>query len=314
MDTQGLGEGTLRTSHRETHAVKRKVAPKAVGAAARALVDACSQYGPIIRNRLDIERMKQPLQKGVFYVAENDGSAEPGFLVFLPGQAPVFLQTKPKAPPPCTLRMRVSNVLGEGGGSILIASLDSIQHTLRLEDVWMWRGAAIFDTVGYSDRRKYLKEFVERFWIPDARLMGGIITTVLNPVSMEKGLGGTAPITAHTVEIIPEQAGRRRLWFAPVAAPTVAKPAAPTVAKPSAQQPQQSPAPRRQAYAKSVNGLPDIYDLFDEQGFPITRAAVQKFALSQELRAAPSNPTGISVIIEWRSDFGGYEIISVRNA
>jgi hypothetical protein len=203
--------GSIRNSHRDTNPIKRKFAPKKLAEAARALVDGCSATGPIIRQRLDVERMKQPLQKGLFYVIENDGMAEPGFLVFLNGAAPVFLQTKTKAAPPCTLRMRVSPTLGEGGGSILIATLDAIQHTLRIEDVWMWKGQAIYDTQGYSKRRDYLKEFVERCWVPDARLMGGIQTTILNPRSVQAFLE-TPATSVSTIELIPEMAGKRRMW------------------------------------------------------------------------------------------------------
>ena len=203
--------GSIRNSHRDTNPIKRKFAPKKLAEAARALVDGCSATGPIIRQRLDVERMKQPLQKGLFYVIENDGMAEPGFLVFLSGAAPVFLQTKTKAAPPCTLRMRVSPTLGEGGGSILIATLDAIQHTLRIEDVWMWKGQAVYDTQGYSKRRDYLKEFVERCWVPDARLMGGIQTTILNPRSVQAFME-TPATSVSTIELIPEMAGKRRMW------------------------------------------------------------------------------------------------------
>lgn len=313
---QGLPEGTLRTSHRETHAVKRKPARREVADKARSLLDGISQHGTIVRQRLDIERMKQPLTKGVFYVAENDGRAETGFLVFLPGQAPVFLQTRPKAPPPCVLRMRVSQVLGEGGGSVLVASLDSVQHTLRLDDVWMWRGAALIDTTPYSKRRVHLREFVERHWIPDARLMGGIVTTVVNPAPLEAGLAAAG--VAHTVDLFPEQPGRRRLWLEVARAP---KPPLAVVPSPSVQPkpttpeaPVSAPTPAkkmRTAFAKPVDKLPDIYDLYDNEGFPISRASVQRFSISQDLRSKPQPPEGVRVQAEWRSDFGGYEIVGL---
>lgn len=326
-EAQGIREGTLRTSHREQHAVKRKPAPRPLADKARALVDSVSQGGTIIRQRLDLDRMKQPLQKGLFYVAENDGQAETGFLVFLPAAAPVFFSTKPKAPPPAMLRMRVSPFVGEGGGSVLVASLDSVQHTLRLEDVWQWRGERLFDTQPYSVRRKALKEFVERFWIPDARLMGGIVTTVVNPAPLEAGLSAAA--AAHTAELFPEQAGRRRLWFEVSARPSAqhtqyARPqVAPAPAPRAPQQTQQPQAPplqtpqaapqpiRRTAFAKPVGDMPDIYDLYDDTGFPISRASVQKFSVSQQLRGAPVGTKGTNVLIEWRQDFGGYEIVAV---
>ncbi len=298
-------EGTLRTSHRETHAVKRKPAKREVANAAKELVESCSRFGPIIRQRLDIERMKQPLQKGVFYVAENDGQADPGFLVFLPRQAPVFLQTRPKAPPPCTLRMRTSQLLGEGGGTILIATLDSVQHVLRLEDVWMWRGEPVFDTKGYSARRTYLREFVERHWIPDARLMGGITTTVLNPISLEAAINGTG--SAHTMDLIPEQAGRRRLWFQ---VETKAAPAAPKITKSVEEAPIAEPKPVQSgtATARPVDKMPDIYDIYDESGKPFGRASVQRFAVSQQLRDIKG---AAKVRFEYRADFKGYEIVGV---
>lgn len=303
---QGLGEGTLRTSHRETHAVKRKPARREVADRARALVDTISQHGTVIRMRLDLERMKQPLQKGVFYVAENEGRAEAGFLVFLPGQAPVFLQTRPKAPPPCVLRMRVSQTLGEGGGTVLVASLDSVQHTLRLEDVWMWRGQPILDTKPYSVRRTHLREFVERHWIPDARLMGGITTTVVNPVSLEAGMASMA----HTIDLFPEQAGRRRLWLE--TGPSKVQPTSSPPVQPVVPPPVQATTTKiRTAFARPVEKLPDIYDLYDLEGFPISRASVQRFAISQELRSQPPSQEGIRVRAEWRAEFGGYEIIGL---
>jgi hypothetical protein len=318
--------GSIRNSHRDTNPIKRKFAPKRFAEQARALVDGCSASGPIIRQRLDMERMKQPLQKGLFYVIENDGMAEPGFLVFLPGQAPIFLQTKMKAAPPCTLRMRVSPTLGEGGGSILIATLDTIQHTLRIEDVWMWKGVGVFDTMGYSKRRLYLKEFVERCWVPDARLMGGIQTTILNPKSVQESLN-TPANSVNTFEFIPEMAGRRRMWIGDtfVRADKLAnKPADKPADKPAnkladklanklAVKPADKPAENKtytKALAKAIDKMPDIYELYDEEDRFIGQGSVQKFSLSQDLRSK-SSTEGTLVNVQWRSEFNGYEIVGL---
>ena len=309
--------GSIRNSHRDTNPIKRKFAPKKIAEQARALVDGCSSSGPIIRQRLDVERMKQPLQKGLFYVIENDGMAEPGFLVFLPGQAPIFLQTKIKAAPPCTLRMRVSPTMGEGGGSILIATLDLIQHTLRIEDVWMWKGEALYDTSPFSKRRTHLKEFVERCWIPDARLMGGIQTTILNPRSVRAYLD--APATSvTTVEFIPEMAGRRRMWWGaacPLLAPAPSQGEKVSVAAAAATNnlSQGGAAPKTidkdytRAVAKPVDTMPDVYDLCDEAGTIVAQGSVQQFSLSQTLRARQTSE-GLLVAVRWREEFGGYEI------
>ena len=90
---QGLSDGSLRNSHRETHAVRRKPAPAKLQQSASALVESCSQ-DLILRQRLDPERVEMPLKKGAFYVLGNEGKADPGFLVFLAGQPAVFLQNR----------------------------------------------------------------------------------------------------------------------------------------------------------------------------------------------------------------------------
>jgi hypothetical protein len=297
--------GNIRNSHRDTNPIKRKIAPKHVAEQARALVDGCSTFGPIIRQRLDIERMKQPLQKGMFYVIENEGVAEPGFLVFLPGQAPIFLQTKIRAQPPCTLRMRVSPTLGEGGGSILIATLDTIQHMLRIEDVWMWKGVPIYDTIPFSKRREYLRQFVEKCWVPDTRLMGGIQTTILNPKSVRESMN-TPTNSVSSFEFVPEMAGKRRMWIGDSSDVRHTVPATTVVS--ATVLPTYSPKESvTRGTAKAVDKLPDIYDLYDEEGRFIGQGSVQRFSLSQELRSKDVN-TVTPVTMQWRHEFNGYEI------
>ena len=294
-----LNEGSLRSSHREINPVRLKYAPKPLQVSARNLVDSICKHGsPIIRQRLDIENMKQPLQKGVFYVAENEGKSQPGFLVFLPGkQAVVYLQTKERALPPAMLRMRVSPYMSEGGGSVFVANLDTIAHTLRIEDVWMWRGEPVFTTTPYSERRDLLREFAEQYWIPDTRLMGGITTTILNPISLAelctKSLVGTS-----TIDLIPEQPGKRRMWYL-VNHDTSDIKGGSDVKHPS------------KGLAVKVDKMPDIYDIYDEKKTLICRASVQSFALSQEMRSKCSTDEGVWVNISWRDDFKGYEIIKI---
>jgi len=303
-------EGSLRNSHRETTQVKRKVASRALQEKARDLVNRASQTGVVIRQHLDIERMKQPLQKGVFYVAENDGNAEPGFLVFLPDAAPVFLQMKKHAYPPCTLRMRVSPELGEGGGTVLIATFDTIQHTLRLEDVWVWKGASVFDYDPYSKRRHLLKDFVDKHWIPDTRLLGGVVTTVLNPLSVDAAF--SKPFTGiHTIDLIPDAPARRRMWIEcdskasnkPAVNSIVKAPRAHVESKPLTKA---VPMDNFTAFAKPVEALPDIYDLYDASNNLLGRGSVQTFSVSKAIRA--EGETWVNV--RWNKEFSGYEIFS----
>ena len=339
MESQGLSDGSLRNSHRETHAVRRKPAPASFQELARKLVESCSP-DLILRQRLDTTKAEGGFKRGTFFVLENEGRAEPGFLVFLPGMPAVFLQLRrgregKSYMQGSTLRMRVSTTVSEGGGSVLIASLDDVTHRLRLEDVWMWRGEALATTQTFSRRREKLREFVERHWVPDARLLGGIFTTVAQPISLEafakKSAAEDAFHGVSSLEFIPEATGRRRLVLhletieraatgpagmktqralaatgtavAPAATGTAVAAAAPTATAAAA------PVAMRRARATPVDKMPDVYDLYEESGLPISRASVQQFALSQTLRKACDSEKEVWVLARWKPEFGGYEIV-----
>ena len=308
MEAQGLSQGSLRNSHRETHAVKRKRAPALFQELARKLVESCSQ-DLVLRQRLDPERAEAPLRKGTFFALENEGRAEPGFLVFLPGKPAIYLQFR-KGVQASTLRMRVSTGVAEGGGTVLIATLDDVLHTLRLEDVWMWRGECLGKET-YTQRREKLKEFVQYHWVPDARLLGGIFTTMAQPMSMEKFAEKKAWDNCHSVEFFPDMPGKRRMiWYleaqqkAAEAHAGLKQHRDPVVAAPATAE----PTLFRKAKAVAVDKMPDVYDLYGEDGLPIGRASVQQFKLSMILRETKD----AWVMAKWRSEFGGYEISGLQ--
>jgi hypothetical protein len=327
MENQGLSLGSIRNSHREIHAVKRKYAPASFQELASKLVESCSE-DLVLRQRLDPERVQAPLKKGEFYVMENEGRAEPGFLVFLPGKPAIYLQMRRgrdggRGWRGNTLRMRVSTSLSDGGGTVLIATLDDVLHRLRLEDVWMWRGSPVIRHQGFSQRREHLKEFVSHHWVPDARLLGGIFALIAQPISLETFAAKKDWSMCHSVEFIPEMVGRRRMvWFLEaqmkaaeahaglkqdrVAVPV--KHVAPAVAAVAAVTPVDSS--QRRVRASPVAMLPDIYDLYGEDGQPLSRASVQQFSLSRDLREACSKGE-VWVKAEWNPDFGGYTILGI---
>jgi hypothetical protein len=212
--------------------------------------------------------------------------------------------------------MRVSSSLSEGGGSILVATLDDVLHRLRLEDVWMWRGNPVVGREGFSKRREYLNEFVQHHWVPDARLLGGIFTSIAQPISLEEFAAKRDWSNCHSIELIPEMPGKRRMvWFleARVKAaeahaglkqgrePALAVPHAPLV---------RTSRPTR-AIAVQADRLPDIYDLIGEDGQVFDRASVQQFSLSRQLREATKDGQQ-PVEIEWNAEFGGYMITGLR--
>jgi len=321
---QGLSEGSLRNSHRETHAVRRKPAPAKLQQCASALVESCS-HDLVLRQRLDPDRVEMPLKKGTFYILGNEGKADPGFLVFLPGQPAVFLQNRRGKNGPyvmaSTLRLRVSAAMNN---TVLIATLDDVLHSLRLEDVWKWGGVCVTDKP-YSERRPMLKEFVEKHWIPDARLLGGIFTSVAQPMSLDDFAAKQDWSQLHSVEFVPEQAGRRRMiLYLEVQQKAATGPAAEKHLRSTqlhetrpipqaAPRPAPRPVPRpeqnqvREARAVPVDKMPDIYDLYGRDGLPISRASVQQFSLSLKLREAGET----WVKARWIPEFGGYEIVEI---
>ena len=313
MEAQGLSQGSLRNSHRETHAVKRKRAPALFQELARKLLESCSQDS-IIRQRLDPERAEVPLKRGTFFVLENEGRADPGYLIFLPGKPAIFYQLRRRKggmfPEVSTLRMRVSPFVAEGGGSVFVATLDDVMHTLRLEDVWMWRGKGMMVSDSYTKRRELMKEFVQYHWVPDARLLGGIYTSVAHPISMEEFAAKKTWENCHSVEFIPDMPGKRRMvWF--LEAQVKAAEAHAGLKKdrevPSVRPTAVVTTGARRAKAVAVEKMPDVYDLFGEDGLPISRASVQQFKLSLALRAAAEKGEAW-VTAQWRPEFGGYEI------
>ncbi len=325
-------EGSLRNSHREMSQLRLKPVKSSLHELAVQFVetrvpDTC------VRQRLQPDK-EAILKKGTFYVLPSESRAQPGFLLFLPKQVPVFMTTLgfgskngQKKPDAFTMRMRVDYTLGDGGGSLFIVTLDKIQHTMRLEDVWIWRGEDLFSQKGYSQRRVYLQEFVEKLWVPDARLMGGIQTSVANPLPLA-ALSSVS--SAYSVDLIPELPGKRRFWFSMESAvtgeqqqkPQAQPPTYRAVPSPIQTRPPVPPSPpllsmpapapektRQRAFATPLESLPDVYDLTLEDGTPLCRAAIQQLALSKLLRSKKSPQ--IPVWAEWKKEFGRYEIVEV---
>ena len=326
MESQGLSEGSLNNSHRETHALRRKPAPAKLQKCTIAFLESCL-HDPIIRNRMDVARAEGPLKRGTFFVLENEGRADPGFLVFLNGQPPVYVQYKRSGVFCATLRMRVSGHVSEGGGTVMIATLDDVCHSLRIEDVWVWRGQKLCDSNTFTQRRERLDEFVKHHWIPDARLMGAVVTTIANPISLEefsvkKEFQGVA-----SLEFIPDTPGKRRMIVmlddgrrnhgsqlhavreeVVHSRNTIVNAALPAaLPAPLAKEEQ-----LRRVRAVAVDKLPDVYDLFGEDGLPISRASIQQMSVSQLVKSEAKNKKdGVWVSARWRSEFGGYEIIGM---
>jgi hypothetical protein len=344
-----IAQGSLRSSHRNTHAVIFKKPNQADQAKAiEFLSSSCkdsvisqrinstigSSNRPNFGTNSSVATYAEiPLKKGTFFVNSTSSRAEPGFLVFIPKSNPIFLKYNMskrereinRGQPICyTLRMRVSPEVYEG--SVLIATLDGIAHSLVLEDVYVWRKQNIFYTQSFTKRRECIKEFVQHHWIPDVRLLGGITTEIMNPKPLDslKEFVGVNDFTK--VFLIPEAPGKRRFTFnlnesiakiqdGYYGRKQEDKPAVPAKVPetklPETKVPETKLPETKILTAKAVRDtmLPDIYELFDVNGNSLNKACVQQLELSKMLKAKDSKE--ILVNIEYNNDFKRYEIVSL---
>ena len=316
-------QGVLQSSYRNTHAVNlKKASPAIQQTIIEYLNNNCQDL--VIAQRLTPDKAEKPLKNGSFFLTNYIGKAEPGFLVFLPKQYPTFVrfhlskrereQTKGQ-PFVYIMRMRTSNVVNEG--SVFVAALDVNSHLMILEDVYIWRNQNIFQTDSFSKRRLIMKEFVEKHWIPDSRLLGGIVTEVSQPKPLASFKTLIENKESHRVDFVPEMAGRRRFYMLV----NETKGALSTsdcyygrvvkdvpVVNP---QPVVNPHPQPVVEAKAVKVplLPDVYELFDKENKSLGRAAIQQLELSKKLKEIKDT---IWVTISYNEDFKRYEITGLK--
>ena len=310
-----IAEGSLKNSHRNTNPVFLKRAntflqKKAIDY----LYTKCQDL--VISQRLNPDT--NILEKNTFFVHSYTAKTEPGFLVCIPNTTPIFLKTSNKkdVPPQAfILRFRFSQEVHNG--SIFIVSLDTINHTFLFEDIYVWNDQNIFINKTFTQRRTIMKKFIEYHYIADVRLLGGLITYVLNPKSLDyfEELKDTKNYTR--VHFIPDSPNRRRLTYTindiearindgyygrkdiSSSNTTVSKPvpATPTTDKPTV------------AKAVALPMLPDVYELYDNN-ISLGKAAIQTLELSKKLKEVIDNDKYVK--IKYNDSFKRYEIIDLH--
>jgi len=331
-----IAQGSLRSSHRNVNPIMlKRVNLKEQTKVVEFLTSSCKDLvisqrinsgntiGSSDRQNSVASYAEIPLKKGTFFVHTSSSKSEPGFLVFMPKSNPVFVKYNlskrerelNKGQPICyILRMRVSQEIYNG--TIFVATLDSINHSLTLEDIYLWKNINIFETKTFSERRAFMKEFVERHWVPDVRLLGGIVTTIMNPKNLEslKELENINDFTK--VFLIPDSFNKRRFTFnlnesvAQIQNGYYARKVEKEKTKPVVEL-QKTVEPSKLLLAKAVKIplLPDIYELYDMNGNSLNKAAVQQLDLSKLLKESGNE---INVKIKYNEDFKRYEIIGLH--
>lgn len=331
-----IAQGSLRSSHRNTHALVFKksnnndankindfVTSKCKDLVISQRINNGNTIGSSDRQNSVASYAEIPLKKNTFFVHSSHSKAEPGFLVFIPKTNPIFIKYNlskkekefNKGKPICyTLRMRVSPEVYEG--SIFVATLDGINHSLTLEDVYVWRNTNIHETTSFTKRRNYMKEFVEKYWIPDVRLLGGVVTEISNPKPLSSLTELKDEQDFTKVFLIPDTPGKRRFTFnlnESVAKiqngyyarkeNEVSKP----VPKPISKQVESTHPLVAKAY--KIPLLPDIYELYDLNGKSLNKATVQQLELSKLLKEVKDE---VLVNIKFNKDFQRYEIVGLH--
>jgi hypothetical protein len=267
------------------------------------------QFDMRIRQHLHEDKLENSIGKHKYYVLGNEQKYEPGFLVVMKGQPIVFLQSRLQYG--FTLRLRLHSSLYTNQ-AIFIATLDTIHSSLRLEDALFYDGKSLAQEP-YSKRYETLQMFFQTAFVQDTRLSGLTVSLAqLFPLSQLKSLVDSDQY--HTIEFVPEQAQRRRLFFAlpskqkdikqkPFDLPTPQAPPPTPLALVTKEQ-------RTFALAFKIKGLPDTYELKDEAGNPLGKAAVQTADLSQLLRQSVQ-AAGTRVKVQWYEEFERYKILGL---
>lgn len=201
-----------------------------------------------------------------------------GFLVICPNVC-VFIPPVTGKLQPFLVRMRLDPVQKEGA----IFSAYSDNGDLVIEDVLVWRGKPVFQTMPFDERWRLVGELLE-MWEPDAALQGcGIRFTEYLPL-----MGLPEPAERQVVEFVPIAANTKRMVWVP----TETAAATAWIAK-----------------RETLVG-PDIFTLWSDKGEKQTQLAlVRTLAVSKALRLHPVDEFRVNAA--WNKMFERWEILGV---
>jgi len=311
--------GSLQTSYRISHPVVLKRANDAQREAAINFLNTTC-HDLVISQRLTPDKAEIPLKKGTFYISTYTSRVEPGYLVFL-NQVPIYVRThltkrereKNNGAPICfILRLRVSAEVSEG--SVFVVSVDTNERSLMFEDVYVWRNKNIFQIEPFSVRRAKLQEFVSHHWIPDPRLLGGMVASIVQPYSLNDTKTLIDNKDIYKLNFLPEAPGKRRFTYMlnssvgeltegyysrsinHFTAPVAKAPKVNTIE-----------ATVSFAYAVRIVEIPDVYELIDcTTRVSMGKASVKHLDLSIKLKSIQKDEIHVSVA--YNDDFKRYEI------
>jgi len=310
-EQEQIAQGSLKSSHRNTHAAVLKRANNFQSQKAIEFLNS-TNLDLVIQQRISSDKAEIPLKKGTFFIQTFITKSEPGFLVFLPNLPAIFVKynlTKKerlmtKGQPLCyLLRFRVSVKVNEG--SIFIASIDTINHRIFLEDIYFWANQNLFSNKTFLERRNFMKQFVESHWMPDSRLLGGLVTSIIQPQPLSSFDSVSDTTEFLKVVLIPDSPNKRR--FALYLNETEAKIDEGQYYGRVVEKPKQEL--KRPTVAKAVKDpiLPDVFILYNGSE-NLGRACIQDLLSSKKLK----DKNNINVKISYNEEFKRYEITDLE--
>jgi hypothetical protein len=239
---------------------------------------------------LGISRMFQDadvsiLRNGKCLLAMRPRGVLSGFLAIVPGGGIVFVPPSSGKAQPYTVRLRVSDTLHQEGA---IFSCYSDGVDLILEDVLVWKGKPVFQTVGFSDRWVFMGEFLDEFQ-PDDGLQGFSLR-IAEYASLELLTTNLELEERQVIEIVPNAPNMKRLVWVPPAEDTS----------------------KMQIWIARREVLigPDIFSLWSEDGIKQPNIAlVRTLSISRKLREYPAQEFAVSTI--WNKLFSRWEIVGI---
>lgn len=276
-----------------------------------------------IRQQLILEKAETPLRKGIFYLLGYESRAEPGFLCFLPDSGGTCVFVSGRLTEVHSLRLRYNKTVAEKG-TVLVASLDRSRGTLQLEDIWLDCGENLRRRP-FSERWNRLLQFSGNQLVQDKKLSGFEMQLAnFRPLEDLKAMVESQEFRG--IDFIPEQ-GEKRRFFLPLGGgggggcggggrprPEYSNHTQIQTQTQTSIQTQnnttESPENIKRAWAQRVAGMPDTYELFDQTGKNLGRAAIQNLSLSLQLRK--ETKSRFQVQTSWHSDFLCYEIVGLQ--
>ncbi len=273
---------------------------------------------PLRRISLPFQNKHLPvLKRGSWYALKRPvDRSRTGLLCLWPErQAAIFVGSDRARTRVALLRLRVDPQFYAAGAGVTVfaATMCPASRELLMEDVLMWKGADVGNSLTFTKRSDLLSQWLDHYCEVDARLIGGLQVRAAAWTSLDA-------VTPDGVwEFQQDEAGRRRLMWLPPRASTVAdsvasleaipaSPFVPTTTTPSPEEIPNIQIDTLVAIATKEAG-PEQWSLKSSDGISLGRALIRTFAVSAALRSCSSGVAHVTV--EWNPQFSKWEVLAL---